>query len=64
MVAATCGTARTAADVAEHARPKLREGFIARLMNSLAEARRLQASREIRKYAHLLPPDYNWNENQ
>lgn len=65
MVAATCGTARiTAADIAEHARPKPREGFVVRLMRSLAETRRLQARREILKYAHLLPPDHSWREIQ
>jgi hypothetical protein len=65
MAAATCGAARiTAADVAEGVRPKLRRGFFARLMESLAETRRLQARREMAKYAHLLAPDHSWREIQ
>lgn len=39
-------------------------GFIMRLMDSLAEARRLEAERFIARHADLLSPDYVWRRDQ
>jgi len=37
------------------------QGFFARLLRALDEARRLQARRVLERYAHLLPPGHDWH---
>jgi len=61
MAAVAYGTSRLlATEISAAASDDRKQGFFARLLSALDEARRLQARRVVARYAHLLPTGHDW----
>ncbi len=64
MVAVTYGVARVAAPAVAGAKTgKTSKGFFARVFDAIADSQMKRAEREIARYRHLLPHDYELNRD-
>lgn len=64
MVAVTYGVARVAAPAAEKNPGAKRKSFFMRVVDAIEASQMQRAERELARYRHLLPPDFDLGEKK